>query len=69
MDNEELAQMQEAKWRDLELARRIPEEVKLIPNGICRNNCGAEAKGIFCCPECKEDFETRVRLKKQNGKR
>jgi len=40
------------------LKYRKPE---LFKYGICQN-CYAPSKGVYCCAECREDGEARVRM-------
>lgn len=42
---------------------------KISPKGKC-HNCGekVDAKKLFCDKDCTEDYELRLRSKKQNAK-
>lgn len=41
---------------------------KPLPHGTC-NNCEASCVGAFCDQDCREDWETRQRMAKINGRR
>jgi hypothetical protein len=59
---------QAGKISQIELAYRKPVPRELPKTGWCWNGCGTETEGLWCCGECKEDFETRKRLQAR-GKR
>jgi hypothetical protein len=42
---------------------RKPVEPTLKPTGCC-HNCEIETPNIYCSPECKEDHEIWMKLKK-----
>lgn len=48
----------EEMQRDVALKFRKPE---LPLTGFCWN-CNEQTKGVFCCPECRNDYEQRERF-------
>lgn len=57
---------QEEIWRNAMIERARNAKPSLV-HGIC-HNCNASCVGAFCDPYCQEDYETRERMDKINGR-
>lgn len=63
MDESDQATDQEIKSRDIALSKRM----KVIPYiGACHNCSEPLDRGVFCSPECREDYEVRDRQEHRN---
>lgn len=57
---------QEEIWREASIDKARKAKPALV-HGVC-NNCEASCVGAFCDKSCQEDYETRERMDKINGK-
>lgn len=57
---------QEEIWRESAI-KRARDKAHTLPHGIC-NNCDASCIGAFCDKSCQEDYESRERMAKINGR-
>lgn len=57
---------QESIERALYLAQ-VTRKRENLPTGSCLE-CGDATPGSFCCPECRDDYEKRRRLRAISGK-
>lgn len=56
---------QESIERALYLAQATMKR-EILPKGSCLE-CGEDTPGSFCCPECRDDYQKRQRMRSING--
>ena len=50
--------------RDREIALKMRKPI--LPNVYACYNCGEDCEGIFCSPECRDDYMQRERFRNGN---
>ncbi len=60
------ATAREEQEREIAL-QQLRYSAKPLPQGTC-NNCEASCVGAFCDADCREDYESRERMNKINGR-
>lgn len=57
---------QEAMEQAAYLARLAQSKQPSLPTGECLE-CGDATPGSFCCPDCRDSYELRQKMRRING--